>query len=161
MKVSISAIWRLAILRRRAIIGGRLLLADAAEERDFAGFDVGDEEAVGSLPVHGVPQAVAEFELLAVLGEFGVLGDGRFGGIVRDDRVEIAVDEGFEAGAVAGAGLGLRGEGGREQDCGGEGCESHDELRFVREKRFYQSGLSRRGSAAFERKAGDKIACPT
>jgi hypothetical protein len=96
--------------------GGRFPFADAAQERDLAGLDVGDEKAVGSRAVHGVPKPVAEVELLAVFGELGVFGDGRLGGIVGQDRVEVTIDNGFQTGAVAGAGLRLRGQRASQQD---------------------------------------------
>jgi len=79
--------------------------------------------------------AVAQVELLSVLGEAGVPGEGSLGGVVRDHGVEVFVDVAFEAGAVASGrgGLRLRGErGGKNRDQAEDG-ESHEGLSFVRE----------------------------
>ena len=49
--------------------GLAVVFLDGGQHRDRAGGHVGDEEAVLALALHGVPQAVADQQALAVFGE--------------------------------------------------------------------------------------------
>ncbi|HYP79110.1 MAG TPA: hypothetical protein VEQ17_02375, partial [Steroidobacteraceae bacterium] len=76
-----------------------MILLDGAEEGDLPRRGVGDEQAILALALHRVPQAIADQQALAVFGETHVrrqLHQARF---VHRHRIEIAVDEGFHAGA--------------------------------------------------------------
>ena len=61
------------------------------------------EEAIGSLARHAVPEAIGQFQLLAVFGEADIFRQGQWLRIMSHHGVEIPVDEIFQANAVAGA----------------------------------------------------------
>ena len=74
---------------------------------DLLGRHVADEQAVASLRSHAAPEAVADLEPLAVLGEADVARHRQRAGVVVDERIHVAIDPALEAGAVASLGRGL------------------------------------------------------
>ena len=85
----------------RALGRFAVVLLDGAEEGHLPGARIGDEQAVMPLRMHRAPQAIPDRQLLAVLGVTHPRCQRHLGGIMREQRVEVAIDEALEAGAIA------------------------------------------------------------
>src|SRR5690606_17205825 len=98
--------------RRHAALGRAVVLDHRRDERDLPRLDVRDDQPVAAPLFHAPPEAVADLEALAVLGEAHVARERQPRRIVRGDRVEITLDEALETRPVAGARLGAGALGG-------------------------------------------------
>jgi hypothetical protein len=68
---------------------------------DLAALGIGDVEAVLAEAGGGVPEAVAHRQPLAVFREDDARREREAEGVVRDQGVEIAIDDAFKAGPIA------------------------------------------------------------
>ena len=78
-----------------------MILFDGAEERDLSRRHVGYEKAVVALRAQRVPEPVADHELLAVFRETRTGCERHGARLIGDHGVEVAIDETFEARAIA------------------------------------------------------------
>src|SRR5262249_8723490 len=103
-------------------------------------------EPISSFARHGVPQAVAKLEALAVFCELNVLGERQPFGIVSDHCVEVLIDVGFETCPVArgcGFAFALSFEHRCKKHCGrNDKRYSHTEGFYQRERESLVSGIS-------------------
>jgi hypothetical protein len=77
------------------------MLAQRANESGLSGGDVGEVVAVGSAARRRTPQRRTQRQLDSVLDEANVRRRRESGGIMRQQRLDIAIDHAIEAGAIA------------------------------------------------------------
>ncbi len=80
---------------------GQVRFPDGAQKRHVSRIDVIDEHPVPTLGGECAPQPVAQFELLAVLGELHIRRKRRLVRVVREHGIEVLVHDPFQAASVA------------------------------------------------------------
>ncbi len=87
--------------RRRAEQRVGIELLERADEGDLLRLGIGDDQPILALGLDAAPQGRRRRQPLAVLGIACGRGERHGAGIVPDERVQIAIDEPFEAAPVA------------------------------------------------------------
>lgn len=91
--------------RRRTFGRIGVVLFQRTNECDLPHLDVADEQAIATPRLHATPKTIADSQSLTVLRVASGCSDRRGFWIVLDDRIEVSIDEPFEALPITGAWL--------------------------------------------------------